>query len=95
MGHVLCLDGKQAHLEVDDDIRFYAPSELTMSAWFRLDIVQGWQALFCKGDQQDGYPYGGREFGLFLHEGSVHLSSTPMSLQRWGHIYLDTPRSAV
>ena len=36
-----------------------------------------------------------REFGLFLNGGSVHLSSTPVSRQHRGHIYLDTPRGAV
>ena len=35
------------------------------------------------------------EFGLFLNSGSVHLSSTPVSRQHRGHIYLDTPRGAV
>ncbi len=48
-----------------------------------------------KGDQPDGSPYSNREFVLFLNGGSVHLSSTPVSRQHRGHIYLDTPRGAV
>ncbi len=47
-----------------------------------------------KGDQPDGSPYSNREFVLFLNGGSVHLSSTPVSRQHRGHIYLDTPRGA-
>ena len=94
-GQALCLDGNQAHLEVDDASALHASAEMTLSAWFRVDKLQGWQALFWKGDQPDNYPHGNREFGLFLHDGSIHLSSTPVSRQSRGHIYLDTPRSAV
>jgi hypothetical protein len=94
-GQVLCLDGAQAHLEMADVVGATASTAFTASAWFRVDKLQGWQALFWKGDQPDGYPYSNREFGLFLHGGSVHLSSTPVSRQYRGHIYLDTPRDLV
>ena len=94
-GQALCLDGEQSHLEVVDAPGLHAPSAFTVSAWFRVDKVGGWQALFWKGDQPDSYPFGNREFGLFLHNGSVHLSSTPVSRQHRGHIYLDAPHNVV
>ena len=95
VGQALRLDGGQAHLEVEDAPWLHASSAFTVSAWFRTEKSHGWQALFWKGDQPDRDPYSNREFGLFLHGGSVHLSSTPVSRQHRGHIYLDTPRGGV
>lgn len=94
-GLVLGLEGGGAHLEVADSLRLHSASAFTASAWLRADRLAGWQALMWKGDQPDGSPYSNREFGLFLNGGSVHLSSTPVSRQHRGHIYLDTPRGAV
>ena len=92
---VLSLTGGSARLEVEDAPPLHGYAALTMTAWIRANDLNGWQAVFWKGDQPDGYPYSNREFGLFLHGGSVHLTSTPTRRQHRGHIYLDTPGNTV
>lgn len=92
---VLALSGGTAHLEVEDAAPLHGFSALTMTAWIRANDLQGWQAVFWKGDQPDGYPYSNREFGLFLHGGSLHLSSTPTQRQQRGHLYLNTPGTSI
>ena len=91
---VLGLEGGRAHLEVADSPRLHSASAFTASAWLRADRLAGWQALMWKGGSAR-WQSSNREFGLFLNGGSVHLSSTKVSRQHRGHIYLDTPRGAV
>ena len=74
----------------------HGSDELTLSAWFRVDQLRGWQALLWKGDMPDRHPWNNREFGLFIEEsGYVHLCSTPVSRQRRGQLYVNTPGGTV
>ena len=94
-GHALGLQGA-GHVEIDDTPLLHGSDELTLSAWFRVDQLRGWQALLWKGDMPDRHPWNNREFGLFIEEsGYVHLCSTPVSRQRRGQLYVNTPGGTV
>lgn len=94
-GHALSLQGN-GHVEVEDTPLLHGSRELTLSAWFRVDRLSGWQALMWKGDLPDRHPFSNREFGLFVEgSGYVHLCSTPVSRQRRGQLYVNTPGGTV
>ncbi len=94
-GHALGLQGA-GHVEIDDTPLLHGSDELTLSAWFRVDQLRGWQALLWKGDMPDRHPWNNREFGLFIEEsGYVHFCSTPVSRQRRGQLYVNTPGGTV
>ena len=94
-GHALGLQGN-GHVVVDDSPLLHGSRELTLSAWFRVDELRGWQALMWKGDLPDRHPWSNREFGLFIEEsGYVHLCSTPQSRQRRGQLYVNTPGGTI
>lgn len=92
-GHVLHLEGADARLEVPDAPALRGVHELTVSLWVRPARLGGWQSVVWKGDLPDAWPFGNREVGLFLNGSSVHLTSTPVTRERRGHLYLDTPGS--
>ncbi len=94
-GHVLGLRG-DGHVEIDDSPQLHGRDGLTLSAWFRVDELRGWQALMWKGDMPDRYPFSNREFGLYVEEsGYIHLCSTPVSRQHRGQLYVNTPGGTV
>ncbi|MBT4609535.1 MAG: BamA/TamA family outer membrane protein [Gemmatimonadetes bacterium] len=94
-GHALGLQGS-GHVEIDDSPLLHGSDGLTLSAWFRVDQLRGWQALMWKGDMPDRHPWYNREFGLFIEEsGYVHLCSTPVSRQRRGQLYVNTPGGTI
>lgn len=95
-GRALSLSGHGAYMEVADTPALHAAQELTLTAWFRVDGTHPWTTLFYKGDLPEVHGNHNREFSLFHNShGYLHLSATPASRARIGHLYLDTPRSIV
>ena len=96
-GSVLSLDGDGDVLEIPDAPYLHGGRELTITAWFRLADHHGsWQALVWKGDLPDRYPFGNREFGLYVQSrGYMHLCAAPVGRSHGGQLYVDTPGGAV
>ena len=87
VGQVLSLDGHGDYVEIADSPSLYSREELTLSAWFRPDLMdRTWQVLMWKGDAPKPYPLNNREYSLMLNgDGFLELSSTALD-NRWHRI---------
>lgn len=83
--------------EIPDTPALHAAEDLTLTVWFRVDDPDAvWQTLFWKGDLAQATGHSNREFSLFYNNrGYIHLSSTPLSRARTGHLTLDTPAGVI